>query len=127
MRAALTADRKHRAAAVARDRKQPRPHSIRRPARAQRAVSAHEGLLQCVLAVLTVAERAAAERQQRGVMAFVQHLERVLVARAHQRRKALVVELHNSTGPHAVPKNTRHCEEDANARRLVPAHAAGAV
>ena len=120
----LTAGRKHRAAAVARDREQPRPHSVRRPPRTQRAVSAHEGLLQCVLAVLTVAEHAAADRQQRGVMALVEDLERGLVARAHQRRKALVVELDKSTGPHAMPKNARHCEKDAGARRLVPAHAA---
>ena len=111
----------HRAAAVARDREQPGPHGRGRRGLAKSAIRAQERLLQRVLAVLAVAEHVPAERQQRGVMAIVEDLERTLVARAHQRRQALVVELDRPTGPDAMPKNARHCEEDATAYPLVPA------
>jgi hypothetical protein len=48
--------RQHRAAAVARDREQPRPHRRWRAPAAQRAMRAQERLLQRLLAVLAAAE-----------------------------------------------------------------------
>ena len=77
-----------RAAAVAGDREQPRPHGVGRPAVAQRAMRAQERLLERVLTVLAVADHVAAEREQRGVMAVVERLERALVAVARARRGA---------------------------------------
>src|SRR5215207_8973317 len=53
---------------------------------------AQEGLLQRVLGVLAVAEHVPAERQQRRVMAVVEHLERSGVTPADERGEALVVE-----------------------------------
>ena len=52
---------------------------------------AQEGLLERVLAVLAVADHVAAEREQRRVVAVVEHLEGARVAARHQRRQALVV------------------------------------
>ena len=71
-----------RAAAVAGDREQPRPHRVGHTARLQRAVRAHEGLLERVLAVLAVADHVAAEGEQRRVVAVVERLERVASPRA---------------------------------------------
>ena len=81
----------HRAAAVARDREQPRAHHVRRAAGAQRAVRAQERLLQRLLAVLAVAEHVAAEREQRGVVAVVEGFERGRVAAPHEGREARIV------------------------------------
>jgi hypothetical protein len=61
------------------------------------------------------------------VVAVIEDLERGLVARAHERRKTLVVKLDDPTTPDAMPENGGHGEEDATARRLVPAGAARRV
>ena len=53
---------------------------------------ANERLLQCVLAVLAVAEHVAAEREQRGVVTVVERLERGRVAVADARGELLVVQ-----------------------------------
>jgi hypothetical protein len=55
-------------------------------------VRTQERLLERVLAVLPVADHVAAEREQRGVMAVVQDLERGNVTAPHERREALIVE-----------------------------------
>jgi hypothetical protein len=89
---AVAARREHRAAAVARDREQPRPDGLGRSPVAQRAVSADERLLERVLAVLAAGERMAAEGEQRGVMPVVERCEGRLVSGAHEGREALVIE-----------------------------------
>ena len=81
----------HRAAAVARDREQPRAQHLRRAPVAQRLVRAQEGLLQRLLAVLAVAEHVAAEREQRRVVAVVEGLEGRSVAAGDKGREACVV------------------------------------
>ena len=81
----LAPRRQRRQAAVAGDREQPRPHRVRRRLVAQRAVRPQEGLLEHVLGVVEAAEHVAAEGQQRRVVAFVDRLERTLVALAHER------------------------------------------
>ena len=60
--------------------------------RDERAVRAHERLLQRVLAVLAVAEHVAAEREQRGVVTVVERLERGRVAVAGARGERLVAQ-----------------------------------
>jgi hypothetical protein len=104
----VTTGCERRATAVARDREQPWPHRVGQPAGAQRAMGAQEGLLQRVLTVLTVAEHVATEGQQRCVMAVVEDLEGRLVARLHERRKLLVVELARPTHTDAMSKNAPH-------------------
>jgi hypothetical protein len=101
------------AAAIARYREQPRLHRVRQPTLAQRMMSAQEGLLQGVLAVLTVAEHVAAERQQRRVVAVVERLERVLIAVAHERGEAGVVDPPKPASSCAMPREATHVRLDA--------------
>ena len=79
----VTTRSEQRAAAIARDRKQPRPHGVGQAALPQRAMGAHEGLLERVLAVLAATEHVTAEGEQRCMVAVVERFERVLVAVAH--------------------------------------------
>ena len=109
----VTTPGKHRAAAIARDREQPRPHRVRQPTLAQRMMSAQEGLLQRVLAVLAVAEHVAAEREQRRVVAVIERFERVLIAFAHERGEAGVVEPPKPASSCAMPCEAAHVRLDA--------------
>ena len=88
----LASRRQHGATAIAGDGEQPRPHRVGRRLAAQRAVSAQEGLLQRVLAVLVAAEHVAAERQQRRVVPVVERLERTGIALADERGEPRVVQ-----------------------------------
>ena len=106
-----------RAAAVAGDREQPRPHRVGHAAGAQRAVGAQEGLLERVLAVLAVADHVAAEREQRRVVAVVERLEGALVAASHERRQTLVVECFPKNFNAPVTPARRRIFHLANIRR----------